>query len=58
MSKGDGQTAFGPRKMGMVRCAEDDIREGHYVSFQLDEPKRQIVEFLAAIKAGAVPTVR
>jgi hypothetical protein len=49
----------GQRKtVAMVRYPEDGIREGHYVSFQLDAPKRQIGEFLDAIKAGTVPEIR
>lgn len=46
------------RTVTMVRYPEDGIREGHYVSFQLDEPKRQIGEFLDAINAGTTPEVR
>ncbi|MGE0707232.1 MAG: hypothetical protein AB7N76_16530 [Planctomycetota bacterium] len=42
----------------VVRYPEDGIREGHYVSFQLDEPKRQVREFLDALVAGQVPTIR
>jgi hypothetical protein len=42
----------------VVRYAEDGIREGHYVSFQLSEPKRQVREFLNDIEQGTTPIVR
>ncbi|MGE0707231.1 MAG: hypothetical protein AB7N76_16535 [Planctomycetota bacterium] len=42
----------------VVRYAPDGIREGHHVASQLDEPKRQIREFLTDLAQGAVPTVR
>ena len=41
----------------VVRYAEDGIREGHYVTFQLDEPRRQILEFLDDLANGRTPTV-
>jgi hypothetical protein len=48
---------------GLTRTAcvvryEHDFREGHYVSFQLDAPKRQIADFVTAIAAGQVPNVQ
>lgn len=42
----------------VLRYEKDPIREGHFVTFQLDEPKRQIGEFLSAISAGQVPVVK
>lgn len=41
----------------VVRYPEDGIREGHYVSFQLDAPKLQSRDFLSAIKAGTTPVI-
>jgi pimeloyl-ACP methyl ester carboxylesterase len=45
-------------KTAIVVRYERDIREGHYVSFQLDEPKRQIADFLSDIAAGKTPIVK
>ncbi len=42
----------------VVRYQRDAIMEGHYVSYQLDAPKRQIAEFVTAIAAGKTPVVR
>jgi hypothetical protein len=42
----------------VVRYPEDGIREGHYVSFQLDAPKLQSRDFLSAIKAGTTPLIQ
>ncbi len=42
----------------VVRYDRDPIREGHYVSYQLDAPKRQIAEFVTAIAAGQMPVVK
>ena len=56
--QGNRVTPAGTRTAVVVRYPEDGIREGHYVSFQLDAPKRQMGEFLDAIVAGTVPTVR
>ena len=49
---------FGARTACFVRYERDAIREGHYVTYQLDEPKRQIGEFCSDIAAGLVPTVK
>ncbi len=45
-------------KTALVLRYERDFREGHYVSFQLDEPKRQIADFLTDIAAGKTPIVK
>jgi hypothetical protein len=48
----------GVRTACVVRYQRDWIREGHYVSFQLSEPKRQVREFLSDLAAGTVPVVK
>jgi len=49
----------GQRRTGVVaRYLEDGIREGHHVAFQLDDPRRQIVEFCEALDRGRTPVVR
>lgn len=56
---GNRTLANGQRRTAVVvRYREDGIQEGHMVVFQLDAPKRQITDFLGAIKGGTVPTVR
>ena len=42
----------------VVRYPEDGIREGHYVSFQLDAPKAQVRDFIRQIRAGQVPQIQ
>jgi hypothetical protein len=51
-------TPQGPRTGVAVRYHDDGIREGHYVIFQLDAPKRQVTDFLDGISSGTAPVVR
>ncbi len=47
-----------PRTVVMVRYPEDGVLEGHHVVFQLERPRGQLRDFLAAIAAGEAPQVR
>jgi len=48
----------GTRRTAVVVRYLPDFREGHYVSVQRDEPKRQIREFVEALARGQAPMVR
>lgn len=46
------------RTAAVVRYPADSVQlDGHYVTFQLLEPQRQVVEFLRGIRRGEVPTL-
>ncbi|MBI4208458.1 MAG: hypothetical protein HY538_01965 [Deltaproteobacteria bacterium] len=47
----------GPRTAGVVRYLEDGIRHGHWVAFQLDEPKQQYGYFLETLIRDGIPTI-
>jgi hypothetical protein len=46
------------RTVVVVRYAEDGIRGGHHVAFQLERPKEQIVAFVRDAVSGRAPQVR
>lgn len=47
----------GSRRTALVVRYLPDFREGHYVSVQRDEPKRQIKEFVQALGQGQAPVI-
>ena len=51
-------TPRGPRTAVVRRFLEDGLLEGHYVVFQVDDARRNLIEFARDIRDGTAPVVK